>query len=137
MGRAGSVLGVGLLVGVIVSMTGAGAKAGQVFHVACTIGDSVDKTRAAAICEEFLATAQDLPDLSVISDLPAPLTVGPGLEVRVDGVGDGHLDLTPTWVDAQGQRTPQTSVGLRITDRAMNEDRRRDFYIRLLAKTPK
>lgn len=137
MGRAGSVLGVGLLVGVIVSMTGAGAKAGQVFHVACTIGDSVDKTRAAAICEEFLATAQDLPDLSVISDLPAPLTVGPGLEVRVDGVGDGHLDLTPTWVDAQGQRKPQTSVGLRITDRAMNEDRRRDFYLRLLAKTPK
>lgn len=137
MGRAGSVLGVGLLVGVIVSMTGAGAKAGQVFHVACTIGDSVDKTRAAAICEEFLAAAQDLPDLSVISDLPAPLTVGPGLEIIVERANDTILEVTPTWLDAQGKRATHPPVGLRIVDRSLSYALRREFFVRLIANQPK
>jgi hypothetical protein len=138
MGRLGRlVCGSLVTVGMVVSFSGARGETGQGFHIACTVAETSDKARATAICEEFIAVAKAQPDLAVTSDLPAPLAVGPGLEVRVDKVNDTQLQLTPTWIGAEGQRATQPSVGVRMMDKNLTENRRRDLYLRLLSDFPK
>lgn len=138
MGRLGRLFcGSLVAVGMVVSFSGARGETARAFHIACTVAETSDKARATAICKEFIAIAMTQPDLAVTSDLPAPLAVGPGLEVRVDRVSDTQLQLTPTWVDAEGQRETQPSVGLRMMDKALTENRRRDVYLKLLSEFPK
>lgn len=133
----GRLFGVVLTVGMGVSLSGARGETGEVFHIACAVAKTADQTRATAICDEFIATAKAQVGMSELIDLPAPLTVGPGLEILVDRVGDSQLLVTPTWVDAEGRRKTQPSVGIRMMDRDLTENRRRDFYLNLLANTPR
>lgn len=123
-----------------VLVTSSGARADQppdpAFRITCSAGDQVDKDRAAAICAEIIATAQEQPGRRIeAADLP-PLGGGPGLEIVVETATDTRLELTPTWVDVQGRRVTQDRVGYVIVDAAMTETRRRQFYRRLLASSP-
>lgn len=140
MMRDGSRVGIGLVV-LVVGLTTSGASAEDVpkneFFVACAAAERVDQAVAATVCAEFMAAFQDQPGLSVHSSQPAPLSVGPGLEIMVERATDTGLEVTPTWVDAQGTRATQPTVGVRISDARMTQALRRDFFLRLLAEYSK
>lgn len=133
-------LGIGMTVLTVGLMASAAssdqARSGQ-FFAACAAADPVDKAMAATICAEFLAVLQDQPGLSVQPEQPVPLSMGPGLEIVVERATEVGLEVTPTWVDAQGNRATQPSVGVRISDARMSEPMRRDFFARLIANFPK
>lgn len=126
-----------LMVGFMTSAaSGEQVQTGQ-FFAACAAADQVDKTKAATICADFLSALQDQPGLSLQPEQAVPLSVGPGLEIFVERATDIGLEVTPTWVDAQGNRATQPSVGLRISDAIVTNTIRRDFFARLIAKAPK
>jgi hypothetical protein len=137
MWRAGRLLGVLVAVVMGSSVSSAKGDSGVTLRVACAVAATVDPARGAAVCDEILATLDAQPDLVLLTDQPAPLTTGPGLEVLVDRVGDTALEITPTWIDAEGQRTTQPALGIRSMDRTLTESRRRDFYLRLIADFPR
>ena len=110
---------------------------GTPFYVACTASEQVDPGSAAQICAEFIAVAREEPGLLIQPEQTAPLTAGPGLEIRVERATDIGLEVTPTRVDSRGTRMSQPSVGVRISDARMTEDLRRDFFRSLLADSQK
>lgn len=133
-------LGIGMTV-LAVGLMGSAASGDQgqtaQFFAACAAADSVDPTLAATICAEFLAVLRDQPGVSLQPEQVVPLSAGPGLEIVIDRANDMGLEVTPTLVDAQGIRTSQPSVGVRISDARMSEPLRRDFFARLIANFPR
>lgn len=130
--------GVGSVVlGMLLSVTGAsGEKADRPFHIACTAAERVDTHLASAICADFVATIQAKPDLAIQPLQRAPLAVGPGLEITIERATATNLEITPTWVDAEGRRLSQPSVGIRIMDAEMSKAQRHNFFRRLIADSP-
>jgi hypothetical protein len=121
-------------VGVVAGMSGASGETTAEFHVACSATASIDKALATAICADFTSAAQSLS--GTVIEAAAPLALGPGLEIRVDAASDHHLEVTPTWVDAQGGRVTQGPVGMRIVDARMTAKGRNGFFSRLISNRP-
>ncbi len=112
-------------------------EAGAVFHVACTVADTVDKARGQAICDEFIAALKAHTEFTSAADAPAPLTVGPGIEVRMTKASDTMLEFEPTWIDAAGNRTALPVAGIMSADVDLNPTIRQRLYRNLIANRPK
>ena len=133
-------LGIGmtvLTVGLMASAASSDQARPEQFFAACAAADPVDKAMAATICAEFLAVLQDQPGLSVQPEQPVPLSMGPGLEIVVERATEVGLEVTPTWVDAQGNRSTLPVAGTRIPDATLNSALLRRFFERLLAEFSK
>src|SRR5690606_5968230 len=106
------------------------------FHIACTAAERVDTHLASAIAADFVATIQAQPDLAIQPLQRAPLAGGPRLEIMIERATATNLEITPTWVDAEGRRLSQPSVGIRIMDAEMSKSQRQNFFRRLIADSP-
>ena len=107
------------------------------FRIACRAADAVDKDRAAVLCAEIIAAAQDRTGQRIEAAPTLPLDGGPGLEIVVEIATDTRLTLTPTWIDATGQRDVRPSVGIMTMDTTLTRSRRLTFFQRLLADLPR
>jgi hypothetical protein len=122
---------------VAVLTTGAnGERAGRELHFACHGQGQVDPARAAAICTEFAEVMRGQSDLTILATEDAPLTTGPGLEIRVNKASDTMLELEPTWIDRYGTRTTLPASGRNAMDIVLTETMRRALYLNILAARP-
>ena len=137
MGRLGRLMCGGVVaVGMVGSGSGGRVAAEEVFQLACVLSDTVDTSRGAAVCDEFLAAVRSQPEYAAAAVVSGPLTRGPGIEVRVDRASDIVLELTPTWLDRDGRRIPEAALGIASADRKLSAARRSDLYLRLLGNRP-
>lgn len=110
---------------------------GRVLHFACAAAAGVDAARVSAICAEVLDLLKAQPDLQVVvSDGNAAETGAPGLELSVTRATDTQLELTPTWIDAAGQRKSLPSTGFVVMDTSMTAEMRRNLFQKILSSLP-
>jgi hypothetical protein len=103
----------------------------------CTAAPQVDVALATDICADLVDALQSQPDLAGFARQDPPLTNGPGLEIEITRATDTRLEVIPTWIDHDGQRSTLPTAGLATMDTTLSKKKRQDFLLKLFADLPK
>lgn len=106
-------------------------------HFSCASSASVDASRLADICGDFLDILKSQPGYKVLDQDGSGPAPAPGLEIDVIRATDTQLEIVPTWISQSGDRTALPSTGTVVVDTTMTKTMRRDLFLRVLASPPK